>query len=116
MSEDPSVLAFLHGKSEHAKELFRHFVEKFHQLGPVTLRATKTMIAIGAGTKAVYITRLGKDFIDVTFPFDKPYTDNLCFTKIAQVPGTNQFNHHFRMMNKSDVNAEVTRYMKLSLK
>jgi hypothetical protein len=57
---------------------------------------------------------LGKDFVDVTFPFKKPYRDNLCFHKIAQVPGQQQFNHHFRMYSKEDVNEEVIGFMKLA--
>ena len=60
------------------------------------------------------MTRLGKNFTDVTFPFTKPYNDNLCFIKIAQVPGQQQFNHHFRMYSKEDVNDEVLRFMKLA--
>ena len=116
MSGDQKTVGdFLKGKSEHTKALFRHFVDTYQKMGTVTIRATKTMIAIGGGKKAVYVTRLGKDFVDVTFPFDQPYNDNLCFMKIAQVPGTNQYNHHFRMMNKSDLNSEVKRFMKLTL-
>jgi hypothetical protein len=57
---------------------------------------------------------LGKDFADVTFPFSKPYNDNLCFPKIVQVPGQQQFNHHFRMYSKEDVNKEVMSFMKLA--
>lgn len=106
----------LEGKSEHTRALFDHFVETYRKIGEITVRPTKTMIAIGGGKKAVYITRLGKDFMDVTFPFDQPYNDNLCFVKIAQVPGTNQYNHHFRMMAKEDVNAEVKKFMKLALR
>jgi hypothetical protein len=34
-------------------------------------------------------------------------------TKIARVPGNRrQFNHHFRMFKKEDVNEEVRRFMK----
>jgi hypothetical protein len=57
---------------------------------------------------------LGKDFIDIVFPFEKPYPDNLCFRKIAQVPGQLQFNHHFRMQRKEDINGEVKKFMKLA--
>jgi len=35
--------------------------------------------------------------------------------KIAQVPGQQQFNHHFRMYAKEDVNDEVKDFMKLAL-
>jgi hypothetical protein len=74
------------------------------------------MIAFAAKKRIVYITRLGRDFMDVVFPFDKAYPDNLCFHKIAQVPGTQQFNHHFRMCHTDDINKEVKSFMKLAYK
>ena len=72
------------------------------------------MIAIASKTRIAYVIQLGKNFMDVVFPFDKPYPDNLCFRKIAQVPGQQQFNHHFRMMNTEDLNAEIKNFMKLA--
>ncbi len=76
------------------------------------------MIGIATPRKRIaYITQLGKSFIHVVFPFEKPYSDNLCFQKIAQVPGdTKQFNHHFRMLAKADINKEVLTFMKLAYK
>ncbi|WP_162996539.1 hypothetical protein [Mucilaginibacter celer] len=41
--------------------------------------------------------------------------DNLCFSKIKQVPGTNQHNHYFRMFFKEDINDELRKYMRLAL-
>ena len=105
---------FLDNKSELTVSLFWHFVETYKQLGKVTVHPAKSMIAFAANTRIAYVIQLGKNFIDIVFPFDKPYPDNLCFRKIAQVPGQQQFNHHFRMMNKEDVNTEVKRFMKLA--
>jgi len=113
--KDKELSDFLAGKSEHTIGLFWNFIEAYQQIGKITVHPTKSMIAIAAKTRVAYITRLGKDFMDVTFPFDRPYTDNLCFTKIAQVPGTSQYNHHFRMMNVGDINKEVKKFMKLAL-
>ena len=111
---DKTLNDFLKGKSDHTISLFRHFVLQYQEIGKVTIHPTKSMIAFAAKTRIAYITRLGKDFVDVTFPFKKPYNDNLCFHKIAQVPGQQQFNHHFRMYRKEDVNKEVLRFMKLA--
>lgn len=113
--KDKELSDFLHGKSEHTLALFWHFIESYQEIGKITVHPTKSMVAIAAKTRVAYITRLGKNFIDVTFPFEQPYNDNLCFTKIAQVPGSNQYNHHFRMMNIEDVNKEVKKFMKLTL-
>jgi hypothetical protein len=106
---------FLEGKSEHTQKLFWHFIAAYKEIGNITVHPTKSMIAIAATKRVAYITRLGKDFMDVTFPFDQPYNDNLCFAKIAKVPGQVQYNHHFRMVRPEDVNKEVKKYMKLAL-
>ncbi len=86
------------------------------KIGKVTIHPAKTMIGIASDRKRIaYITQLGKNFIHVVFPFEKPHNDNLCFQKIAQVPGDDkQFNHHFRMLSKEDVNKEVKKFMKLA--
>lgn len=111
-----AVQEFLEGKSAHTLALFHHFTAEFKKAGPVTLQPAKTMIGVATARKRVaYITRLGRNFIHVVFPFEKPYSDNLCFQKIAQVPGQQQFNHHFRMLEKEDVNEEVRRFMRLAV-
>ena len=109
-------MIFLNGKSEVTQELFRHFVEEYKKTGKITVLPAKTMIGIATDRKRIaYITQLGKNFIHVVFPFEKPYADNLCFQKIAQVPGDDkQYNHHFRMLAKKDVNKEVKKFMKLA--
>ena len=116
-SSDKTLDDFLRGKSEHVVALFEHFIKQFQQIGKITVHPAKTMIGIATPHKRiVYITQLGKDFIHVVFPFEKPYPDNLCFQKMAKVPGDAQFNHHFRMYTKEDVNKEVVEFMKLAYK
>ncbi len=107
---------FLQGKTPHALALFHHFIDTFRTLAPVTLHPAKTMIGISnGGPRLAWITALGKNFIHVVFPFEQAYADNLCFVKIAQVPGTQQYNHHFRMLFTDDVNDEVIGFMKKAL-
>lgn len=74
------------------------------------------MIGISNADKRIaWVTQLGKNFIHVVFPFKQLYEDNLCFQKMAQVPGSaTQFNHHFRMYYKEDLNREVLKFMKLA--
>jgi len=107
---------FMRGKSEHTLTLFNHFVKEYQHIGKVTLQPTKTMIGIATARKRIaYITQLGKNFIHVVFPFERPYDDNLCFQKIARVPGDEkQHNHHLRILRKEDVNEEVKKFMKLA--
>ena len=96
--------------------LFNHFIEHYNKIGKISLHSTKTMIAIVSQQKRIaYVTQLGKNFIHIVFPFEKSYPDNLCFQKIAQVPGdVRQFNHHFRMCDREDVNEEVLKFMRLA--
>ncbi len=115
MEEHPDLSRFFAGKSEHTMMLFHHFVGEFQKVGNVTLHPAKTMIGVANSHKRiVYITQLGKNFIHVVFPFKKRYEDNFCFQKIAQVPGDIQCNHHFRMLQKEDVNEEVLYYMSIA--
>lgn len=111
-----TITDFLAGKSPHTTELFNYFIAEFNSIGLVEVSAAKTMIGISNNHKRIaWITQLGKNFIHVVFPFKEPYRDNLCFAKIAQVPGdAKQFNHHFRMLHKEDINDEVKHYMKLA--
>ena len=106
---------FLKGKSDYTVALFNHFVKEFKKVGKVTVEPAKTMIGIASPRKRiVYVTQLGKNFIHVVFPFKKAYPDNLCIQKIAQVPGDEQYNHHFRMLSVEDVNTEVKKFMKVA--
>jgi hypothetical protein len=116
MNDPEDLSAFLTGKSEHTLMLFHHFVNEFQKVGDVTLYPAKTMIGVANSQKRIaWITQLGKNFVHVVFPFKQPYPDNLCFQKIAQVPGdAHQFNHHFRMLQKEDVNEEVLEFMKIA--
>ncbi|NOT73877.1 MAG: hypothetical protein HOP08_03040 [Cyclobacteriaceae bacterium] len=95
--------------------LFWNFVEAYQKIGKITIHPTKSMIAIAGKTRVAYVIRLGKNFVDVVFPFNKPFTDNLCFHKIAQVPGDQQYNHHLRIQEIDDINKEVKKFMKMSL-
>ena len=117
-ANDKELASFLTGKSEHTLLLLDHFVEQYKTLGAVTLHPAKTMIGVSNGHKRIgWITQLGKNFIHVVFPFKKEYPDNLCFQKIAQVPGdAHQFNHHLRMYTIEDVNEEVLQYMLMAYK
>jgi hypothetical protein len=117
-AEEKSLEDFLKGKSELTLSLFHHFVDEYQHIGKVSIHPAKTMIGIATPRRRIaYVTQLGKNFIHVVFPFEKPYTDNLCFQKIAHVPGDDkQYNHHFRMLAKEDLNKEVISFMKLAYK
>lgn len=115
---DKAINDFLNGKSEYTIEMYNHFIGEFNKIGKITVDPTKSMIGISNDKKRIaWVTQLGKNFVHVVFPFKKEYKDNLCFQKIAQVPGdTKQFNHHFRMLYKEDVNSEIKQFMKLAFK
>lgn len=109
---DKTVGDFLTGKSDSSLALFDYFILRLEEIGPVKLYATKSMIVIAADTGFAYVINLGKNHIDVVLPYNEQYEDNLCFRKIAQVPGSNKYNHHLRIIYKEDINDEVFGFMK----
>lgn len=110
-----SVKDFLRGKSKITRSLYRHFIEEYKKIGEVSIHPTKTMIGIATPQGVIaYVTQFGKSSVHIVFPFDKPYTDNLCFQKIARVPGDQQFNHHLRLFALEDINDEVKMFMKMA--
>lgn len=116
LTDDKEIAGFIKGKSEHSLTLLDHFLSQYRAIGKISLHPAKTMIGISNGNKRIaWITQIGKNFIHVVFPFEKAYEDNLCFQKIAQVPGdSKQFNHHFRMLFPEDINKEVLKFMKMA--
>ena len=111
---DKVLADFLDNKSPHTVGLFYHLVNEFQQIGDVSVHPTKSMISFAARTRFAYVIQVGKNFIDVVFPFKQPYEDNLCFTKIKPVPGSDDYNHHLRLYFKEDINDEVRKYMALA--
>lgn len=109
---DQTVADFLAGKSEVGLALFDHLVAKLEEIGPIKLYATKTMLAISSDISFAYIIGIGKNFVDVVLPFKTLYENNLCFRKMAQVPGSDDYNHHLRLMFPEDLNEEVFGYLK----
>lgn len=115
MEHHPEISPFLSGKSAHTLMLYQHFIAEFERIGHIQTEAAKTMIGISNGHKRIaWVTQLGKNFIHVVFPLREPYYDNLCFQKVAQVPGSNQFNHHLRVLNAEDINEEVVSFMRIA--
>jgi hypothetical protein len=105
---------FLDGKSAYTVELFNYFIDQYKTIGDISVHPTIFMIAIAARTRFAYFTQLVKNFIDIVFPFPQSFDDNLYFIKIKPVPGSNDFNHYFRMCYKEDLNDEIRQYMELA--
>jgi len=116
IENDDELNRFLFGKSDITLQLFNHFIAEYQKLAPITIHPAKTMIGIANSHRRIaWITQLGKNFVHVVFPFKQEYPNNLCFQKIARVPGdAHQFNHHFRMYSVEDVNDEVREFMKMA--
>jgi hypothetical protein len=113
--DEIKISGFLADKSVHTLMLYNHFLSEFEKIGNITVEPTKTMIGISNSPKRIaWVTQLGKNFIHIVFPFKQPYEDNLCFQKVGQVPGQQQFNHHLRVLNVEDINDEVFDFMRLA--
>jgi len=117
MEQHPQISQFLAGKSTYTLMLYHHFINEFEQIGEISVESTKTMIGISNRHKRIaWVTQLGRNFIHIVFPLRQPYYDNLCFQKVAQVPNSNQFNHHLRVLNMEDINDEVLGFMRIAYK
>ena len=115
ISDEIKISQFLAGKSAHTLMLYHHFLKEFEKIGEISVEATKTMIGISNGHKRIaWVTQFGKNFIHIVFPFREAYLDNLCFQKVAQIPGSTQFNHHLRVLNMEDINEEVLSFMRIA--
>ena len=59
------------------------------------------------------INKVGEDFIDVHLVLVKPFYDSECFYKIENL--SNRFYvHHLKIYDKTDINDEVKKFMKLA--
>jgi hypothetical protein len=110
-----SMVDHFKGKSATTIALYNHFIAELKKVGKFQIHPTKTFIMFSAGKNFAWVHRLGRDYVDITFLFDEAYEDNLCFYKIANVPGSTQHNHYFRMMADEDVNEEVKQFMKMAM-
>lgn len=111
-----SLENFLDGKSEKTKKLFDYFISEYLKVGYFVLHPAKSRIALASDIRFAYIHRLGKNYVDVVFQFKEAFRDNFCFYKIANIPGSDNWNHYFRLQEKEDVNEEVRFYMALAYK
>jgi len=102
-------------KSPHALALFEHFIAELQTICPITFHTHKTMISIMQADKRIaYVTYAGKNFIDIVLPFKQHYEDNFCFRRIQAVPGRHVIYHHFRMLQKEDINDEVRKFIRIA--
>jgi hypothetical protein len=111
---DRSLADYLDNKSTQTKLLFHYLIEEYSKIGDFVLHPAKTRIAFAADIRFAYIHRLGRNYVDVVFQFRQSFDDNYCFYKIANIPGTNSYNHYFRLERKEDINDEVRKYMVLA--
>lgn len=110
-----TVNDFLVGRSELSVALFHTFISEYRKLGDFALHPARTRIAFAARTRFGYVHRLGRDFLDVALTFDRPYTDNLCFYRIGEVPGGKIYQHYLRIHRPEDINGEVRKFMAMAL-
>ena len=109
---DRSLDDFLEGKSEKTVMLFNILVDRYLSMGDIKLHPAKWRIAFASRIRFAYIHRLGKNYVDLVIQLDRVADDNLCFYKIAGPPGSDIYNHYFRMEEPEDLNDEVIRYMR----
>ncbi len=109
------ISQFLKGKSPASVELFLHFYDYYTSIGAAEVETTITTLAFGADRRYCYIYQFGKNFIGGVLKMDELYDEPSVFFKARAVSGTS-YAHHFRLYEKSDMNATLKKYMKKALK
>ena len=104
---------FLDNKTEKAIDLFCYFLSEYKKIGDFKLHPVKTRVALLTKMRFCSINKLGKDFINVHFVLTEPYNDNLCFYRIENL-ADRFFVHHIKIHNKTEINSEVRKFMKLA--
>ena len=108
-----SVADFLEGKSKQAIGLFDHFLAEYRKIGRFDLHPVKTRVALLTQMRFCAINKMGEDFLDVHFVLTEPHTESSLFRRIENL-GNRFYIHHLRICRKSDINAEVRKFMKLA--
>ena len=85
-------------------------------MGGFVLHPAKSRISFAARIRFGYVVQLGKNFIDVVLQFNEPFSDTLCFHKVAQVPESNIYNHYFRLYQPEDLSEELRGYLIMAYK
>ena len=104
---------FLRDKSDKAIDIFNTFIKTYQKIGDLELHPVKTKIALETKTRFCSINKIGIDFLDGHLVFMETHTDNFCFYKIENL-SDKFYLHHFRLYNKSEINDELIKYMKLA--
>lgn len=104
---------YLKGKSAKAIDLYNCFIAEYKKIGDFDIHPVKTRIALLTKMRFCSINKIGTDFINIHFVLTESFENNLCFYKIDNL-ANRFFVHHFKMCNKSDINNEVKKYMKLA--
>jgi hypothetical protein len=107
-----TVEGFLAGKPARGKELFLHLVKEFEKLGTVTLHPVKTRIALMVDVRFAAIYKIAADHIDGHLWLKQRF-DHPRFRRIEHL-GKDDFVHHFRISDESDLDTEFRRAMKMA--
>jgi hypothetical protein len=108
-----SVDSFLSGKTKKAIDLFNCFISEYKKIGDFELHPVKTRVALLTKMRFCSINKIGKDFIDVHFVLTEPYNDNLCFYRVENL-ANRFFVHHIKILDPTDINSEVKKFMQLA--
>jgi Domain of unknown function (DUF5655) len=103
----------LSGKTKKAIDLFNCFISEYKKIGDFELHPVKTRVALLTKMRFCSINKIGKDFIDVHFVLTEPYNDNLCFYRVENL-ANRFFVHHLKIVDPTDINSEVKKFMQLA--
>lgn len=106
-----SVEAFLDGKSDAARALFRRFAALVERCGPTSLAPAKTRVAFVAQVRFASVNRVGLDYIDIHFVLPGAIVSPR-FLKVEHLGKL--YVHHLRLRVPSDFDRELATWLRRS--
>jgi len=103
-----SVEAFLRGKSDAGRDLFRRFVAVVERCGPCSLAPAKTRVAFVAQVRFASVNRVGGNYIDVHFVLPR-VIDSPRFSKVDHFGKL--YVHHLRLRGPREFDRQLTHWL-----
>jgi hypothetical protein len=104
---------FLAGKPVKSIDLFNFFLSEYRTIGAFELHPVKTRVALLTKMRFCSVNKIGTNYIDIHLVLTQFFENTLCFYKIDNL-ANRFFVHHARLYDRSDINDELRKYMKMA--
>ena len=103
---------WLKSKPTRGVELYKHFLNEYRKIGPITLHTVKSRIAFMVQIRFSGVNKIKEDFIEGAFLLPENIDDERFF-RVEFIPPI-YFVHRFRLHDKSEIDDSFRKYMKMA--